>query len=85
MQVKTNVKAGALSGNHNETLVRDAAQAKGLKVKTNTRKARSIMMKITTIGAALLALVTLVPSTWGQLPTGPVSFKEDAISSFTEK
>jgi hypothetical protein len=35
MKVKTNVKAGGMSRNHNETLVRGAAKAKGLRVKTN--------------------------------------------------
>jgi hypothetical protein len=33
------------------------------------------MMRITTIAAALLALVTLVPSTWGQASTGTISIK----------
>ena len=36
MKAKTNVKAGGWN-NHNETLVRDAAKAKGLKVKTNVK------------------------------------------------
>jgi len=35
MKVKTNLKAGAIAINHNETLVRD--KAKGLKVKTNLK------------------------------------------------
>ena len=35
MKVKTHLKAGGLSLNHNETLVRD--RAKGLKVKTNLK------------------------------------------------
>ena len=35
MKVKTNLKAGGLSTNHNETLVR--VQAKGLKVKTHLK------------------------------------------------
>jgi hypothetical protein len=35
MKVKTSIKAGALTGNHNETVVRDTA--KGLKVKTNVK------------------------------------------------
>jgi hypothetical protein len=33
MQVKTNLKAGGISGNHNQTLVR----TKGLKIKTNLK------------------------------------------------
>ena len=37
MKVKTSVKAGGNLANHNETLVRDAAQAKGLKVKTSVK------------------------------------------------
>jgi hypothetical protein len=37
MKVKTHVKAGGLSLNHNETLVRTPSQAKGLKVKTHVR------------------------------------------------
>jgi hypothetical protein len=47
MQVKTKVKAGALSANHNQTLVRDGAQAmagtrpqaagQGIKVKTRVK------------------------------------------------
>ena len=37
MKVKTKVKAGELPHNHNETLVRDAAQARGLKVKTGVK------------------------------------------------
>jgi hypothetical protein len=32
---ETNIKAGGWASNHNETLVRDAARAKGFKVKTN--------------------------------------------------
>lgn len=38
MKVKTHIKSGALSANHNETLVRD--QAKGLKVKTRLKSGR---------------------------------------------
>jgi hypothetical protein len=41
MKVKTNLKAGALTTNHNETLVR--AAGKGLKVKTHL-KAGQIML-----------------------------------------
>jgi hypothetical protein len=37
MQVKTRVKAGGLSLNHNETLVRAPRQAQGLKVKTRVK------------------------------------------------
>jgi len=37
MKTKTHVRAGALTSNHNETLVRDSAKAKGLKVKTRVR------------------------------------------------
>ena len=37
MQVKTRVKAGGLSLNHNETLVRAPSQAPGLKVKTRVK------------------------------------------------
>jgi hypothetical protein len=37
MKIKTHVKAGYVSVNHNETLVRDPARAKGLKVKTRVR------------------------------------------------
>ena len=35
MKVKTNLKAGALVPNHNETLVRD--KARGLRVKTHLK------------------------------------------------
>jgi hypothetical protein len=35
MQVKTNVKAGGINMNHNQTLVRDSA--KGLRVRTNLK------------------------------------------------
>jgi hypothetical protein len=35
MQVKTNVKAGGVNINHNQTLARD--RAKGLRVKTNAK------------------------------------------------
>ena len=37
MKVKTNIKAGALAKNHNETLVRDTGKVRGLKVKTNVK------------------------------------------------
>jgi hypothetical protein len=37
MKTKTHVRAGAIGLNHNETLVRDPARAKGLKVKTRVR------------------------------------------------
>ncbi len=37
MKVRTNVKAGGNMNQHNETLVRAAAPAKGLKVKTNLK------------------------------------------------
>ncbi|MCU1273715.1 MAG: hypothetical protein JWO48_1146 [Bryobacterales bacterium] len=36
MKMRTNLKAGAYK-NHNETLVRDAAAVKGLKVRTNLK------------------------------------------------
>ena len=37
MQVKTHIKAGGLSLNHNETLVRAPSQAQNLKVKTRLK------------------------------------------------
>jgi hypothetical protein len=37
MKTKTNIKAGGLAMNHNETIVRDVPQARGLKVKTNVK------------------------------------------------
>ena len=37
MNVKTKIKAGGRKPNHNETMVRDAAKASGLKVKTNVK------------------------------------------------
>ena len=37
MKIKTNVKAGGLSSNHNEAQVRDANQAAGLRVKTRVK------------------------------------------------
>lgn len=37
MKVKTNIKAGGETLNHNETLVRGAAKPKGLRVKTNVK------------------------------------------------
>jgi hypothetical protein len=37
MKTKTHVRAGGIALNHNETLVRDTCQAKGLKVKTRIR------------------------------------------------
>jgi hypothetical protein len=37
MKTKTHVKAGALTSNHNETLVRDAPKGKGLRVKTKVK------------------------------------------------
>ncbi|HEV8715554.1 MAG TPA: hypothetical protein VGX03_22350 [Candidatus Binatia bacterium] len=37
MKVKTNLKAGGIYINHNETLVRNIPQARGLKVKTNLK------------------------------------------------
>ena len=36
MKTKTHVRAGGIR-NHNETLVRDAAQGQGLRVKTHVR------------------------------------------------
>jgi hypothetical protein len=35
MKMKSHVRAGGLTSNHNETLVRDSAKGKGLKVKTH--------------------------------------------------
>lgn len=40
MKVKTNVKAGKLTANHNQTMLREAAKAKGLRVKTNVKAGR---------------------------------------------
>jgi hypothetical protein len=39
MKMRTNLKAGSCGSgpNHNETLVRDAAPSKGLKVRTNLK------------------------------------------------
>ena len=37
LKVKTNLKAGALRLNHNETLVRDRGKRKSLRVKTNLK------------------------------------------------
>jgi hypothetical protein len=37
MKTKTHLKAGGISVNHNETLVRDAVQGPGLQVKTRVR------------------------------------------------
>jgi hypothetical protein len=37
MKAKTKVKTSSITHNHNETLVRDAAQATGLKVKTGIK------------------------------------------------
>jgi hypothetical protein len=37
MKTKTHVRAGGISANHNETLVRDKGQTKSLKVKTRVR------------------------------------------------
>jgi tRNA splicing endonuclease len=37
MKTKTHVRAGGLSSNHNETLVRDSAKSQGLRVKTHVR------------------------------------------------
>ena len=37
MRVKTNIKAGGLRPNHNESLVRDGRLAKSLKVKTELK------------------------------------------------
>ena len=38
IKVKSNVKAGGISFNHNQTLVRDRrAEAKGVKVKSNVK------------------------------------------------
>jgi hypothetical protein len=37
MKTKTHIRAGALTYNHNETLVRDSAKGKGLRVKTHVK------------------------------------------------
>jgi len=37
MKVRTNLKAGGVRFNHNETQVRDSAKAKGVKVKTDLK------------------------------------------------
>ena len=37
MKTKTHVRAGGMGFNHNETLVRDASRAKGLKVKSHVK------------------------------------------------
>jgi hypothetical protein len=37
MKAKTKVKASSITHNHNETRVRDTAQARGLKVKTGVK------------------------------------------------
>ncbi len=37
MQVKTHVKAGGITANHNQTLVRDRAPRQPLKVKTHVK------------------------------------------------
>jgi hypothetical protein len=37
MKVRTDVKAGRLSANHNEIMVRDRAAGRGLKIKTNVK------------------------------------------------
>ena len=37
MQVKTKLKAGALTANHNQTLVRDRVPRQPLKVKTHVK------------------------------------------------
>jgi hypothetical protein len=37
MKTKTRIKAGGISANHNETLVRASTQATGLKVKTRVK------------------------------------------------
>ncbi len=43
LKVKTNLKAGRLSFNHNETLVRDRTKRKSLKVKTNVKAGGGIL------------------------------------------
>jgi hypothetical protein len=40
MKTKTHVRAGGRLINHNETLVRDKARVKGLKVKTHVKGGR---------------------------------------------
>ena len=37
MKTKTNIKAGGTTLNHNETLVREVAKARGLKVKSHVK------------------------------------------------
>lgn len=44
MKAKTRVRAGALTSNHNETLVRDAAKSQGLKVKTCVRAGKGVLV-----------------------------------------
>jgi hypothetical protein len=41
MKAKTKVKTRSITHNHNETPVRDAAQAQGLKVKTGVKAGAS--------------------------------------------
>ena len=43
MKTKTRVRAGALTTNHNETLVRDSSKGQGLKVKTHVRAGKGII------------------------------------------
>jgi hypothetical protein len=45
MKVKTNIKADGLNRNHNETLVRNAAKAGGLKVKTSVKAGAEAMSR----------------------------------------
>ena len=37
MKIRTNVKAGEMTANHNEAQVQDSKQASGLRVKTNVK------------------------------------------------
>ena len=43
MNVKTKIKAGGRTWNHNETMVRDTAKASGLKVKTNVKAGTAVV------------------------------------------
>jgi hypothetical protein len=40
MKMKTHIRAGCLSDNHNEAMARDKATARGLKVKTHVKAGR---------------------------------------------
>jgi hypothetical protein len=44
MKTKTRIRAGALSINHNETLVRDPIKSQGLKVKTRVKAGKGVLV-----------------------------------------